>query len=330
MKKIVHIGQMKSGTTYIQNSLHQNRAELYRQGYLYPGGLFNHQHACYGICGGDIPWVRTGKKWEQLGSDLVDEIKSSEKDVILSAEALSCMDEKGVASFIEKMEGVDKIVITVRNFYRVILSAWQQSIKGGGVKSLPEFISYIGHCRSDNTGMWKNYSFGESARIWSKYAPINLIVTDGRQPSSYLLKKFCESCGVGEIFEPKLDSEQENKSLKREDAELLRSLNVFNKEMVKEERDEYIRWLLKKGLFPAASLEGGSKIKFPEKFVKEIASWAENEIEKIPKNVEIFGDLSSLAKINGDDVDQEMASEEFQVDNLSRFNLISKLILQNS
>ncbi|RTQ97918.1 hypothetical protein [Halomonas nitroreducens] len=330
MRKIVHIGQMKSGTTYIQNSFHQNREELYRQGYLYPGSLFNHQHACYGICGSDIPWIRSGREWEQLGSDLVGEINSSGKDVILSAEALSCMNEKGIASFIEKINGVDKVVITVRNFHRVILSAWQQSIKGGGIKSLPEFIHHIGFCRSENIGMWKNYSFGDSARIWAKHAPVDIIVANGNQPSSYLLEKFCESCGVGEVSEPKLDSSQENKSLKREDAELLRSLNILNKEMPKESRYEYIRWLLKKGLFPAASLEEGSKIKIPEGFVKEISGWAEDEIEKIPKEVEIIGDINGLAKINSDDVDKEGAGEGFDVDHLSRFNLIAKLIFKNS
>lgn len=330
MKTIVHIGQMKSGTTYIQNSFHQNREELYRQGWLYPGKLFNHQHACYGICGGDIPWIRSGREWEQLGSDFLDEINASGKDVILSAEALSCMDEKGVASFIEKIKGVDKVVITVRNFHRVVLSAWQQSIKGGGVKSLSDFIHHIGFCRSENIGMWKNYSFGDSARIWGEYAPVEIIVADGSRPSSYLLEKFCESCGVGKVSEPKLDSSQENKSLKREDAELLRTLNIINKEMPKKSRDEYIRWLLKKGLFPAASLEEGSKIKIPKEFVKEISGWAKDEIGKIPKKVEVFGDINSLSIINSGDIDKEGAGENFDVDHLNRFNLIAKFIFKNT
>ena len=72
---IVHIGQMKSGTTYLQNILSQNRKDLNRDGWIYPGRLLNHQHACYGLCGPDIAWNVKENKFVTLAKLLEDEIK---------------------------------------------------------------------------------------------------------------------------------------------------------------------------------------------------------------------------------------------------------------
>jgi hypothetical protein len=325
MKKIVHVGQMKSGTTYIQNSLSQNRKLLSDSGFLYPGNLFNQQHACYGICGEHIPWVAPNEKWKELGLEMLDEVNDSNKNILISSEALSCMGGKGVENFINKIGGVDEVVITVRNFQRVILSAWQQSVKGGGVRSLPEFIDYIRTDRISNQGMWKNYSFGETIRVWSNHAKVNVIVVDNNTRDE-LLDKFSEACDLPKLPEPKLNTSEVNKSLKREDVELLRRFNYFNKSMGINKKDSYIRWILHNGFFPASNLEEGNKIKIPKQSVEEVVFWAREEISKIPDSVNLIGELNDIFVVNENDVeDVPYGSSE----DLSRANYILTLIFEN-
>ncbi|WP_372372764.1 hypothetical protein ACDI10_12800 [Vreelandella venusta] len=326
MKKIVHIGQMKSGTTYIQSSLSQNRKLLNDSGFLYPGNLFNQQHACYGICGKHIPWVNPEKKWEELGVMMLDEIDKSDNDILISSEALSCMGEKGVESFINRIGGIDEVVVTVRNFHRVILSAWQQSIKGGGVRSLPEFIEYIRTDRILNKGMWKNYSFGETVKVWSKHAKVNVVVVGGDNTKGDLLDRFSEVCKLPELSKPKLKTSEMNKSLKREDVELLRCFNYFNKSMERNKKDSYIRWILHNGFFPASNLKEGSKIKIPKESVDEVVYWAKEEVEKIPAGINLVGFLEDIFTVNENDVEDVQYSND---DHLSRANYILRLIFES-
>ncbi len=174
--------------------------------------------------------------------------------------------------------------------------------------------------------MWKNYSFGETVRNWLVHAKVNIIVVGGNGAKSDLLSSFSEVCGLPRISEPVLTSSEENKSLKREDVELLRRLNSFNKGMEKKEREGYIRWLLHNGFFPAASLNDGSKVKMPKNRVEEITSWAREELGKIPDGVNVVGDLSDIYYVNNDDVEVEPSHNS---EYLSRANCILSLIYKS-
>ena len=327
MKKIVHVGQMKSGTTYIQNSLSQNRALLGEAGFLYPGEYFNQQHACYGLCGSDIPWVKSKQQWSRLSTDMLKEIGESDQNILISSEALSCMAEAGVERFVAALNGIDEVVITVRNFHSVLLSAWQQSIKGGGIKSLPDFISAMRKNRDNARGMWLNYSFGQTTRLWSRFANVKIVIAERVDGKDALLPRFSSACGLPSIPAPQLTSMQENKSLRREDAELLRRFNLINRSMAKKERENYVRWLLRQGMFPAAGLSGGSKIKLPRESVEEITSWALAEVSKVPTATEIFGDLSSICEAAANDVEDAGLSEDYDL--VERSNFILKLIFDS-
>lgn len=326
MRKIIHVGQMKSGTTFIQNSLSSNREFLLQKGILYPGKLFNQQHACYGICGKNIPWVSHGEKWSELGRELLNDIEQNDGDILISSEALSCMSVDGVDDFVEKVGGIDEVVITIRNFHRVILSAWQQSIKGGGVKSFGEFFNAMREDRALNKGLWKNYSFGETAKLWSKHAEVKIVIAESDKGKNLLLDRFSSACNMPNLEAVKLNASQENKSLKREDVEILRVLNKLNLSMERNEREEYVRWLLSKGMFVASSMSEGERIKLPEENLEESIAWAKEELNKIPKRSLVLGDTGDIVKVYGGDVEYAPHVFESGYDVLKRMNLILKII----
>ena len=323
MKKIIHIGQMKSGTTYIQNALSQNRAKLSKAGFLYPGDLFNQQHACYGLCGSDIPWVSPRDKWNKLSAEMLDEIKKTEKNILISSEALSCMSRKGVENFVLKLGGIDEVIVTVRNLHSVLLSAWQQSVKGGSSKGLPEFFDGLQKDRQYNAGMWKNYSFGEIIKNWEEHSKVTMIIVEMGGRKDKLLEDFLQSCGLPKIPSPVFNSLEENKSLKREDVELLRQFNIYNKFLDKERKESYNRWLLKKCFFPAAEREVGSKIKMPAGYIDIIENWTREELLKIPHTVNIMGNVEDIWKIDGLAIDYD---DNKNFDLIERSNEILKLM----
>lgn len=295
---------------------------------MYPGKLFNQQHACYGLCGQDIPWVFPQKKWEKLALEMLDEIKNSNKNILISSEALSCMNYKGVSNFVNKLGGIDEVVLTLRNFHRVMLSGWQQSIKGGGVKSLPEFIDCIRVDRANDKGIWRYYRFGETVSSWSSYAKVTVVVVDNKNEKNELLSTFSSACGIPVMPEPESNSLQENKSLKREDVELLRRFNIMNENMDQKNREAYVRWLLRKGFFPAANLASGSRIKMPKENVEEITMWAQEELSKISDQVVVLGELNNIYEVAKEDIEDTPFDDRF--DHLARMNHILKLIFKSA
>lgn len=327
MKKIVHIGQMKSGTTYIQNTLDQNRSFLRSNGFLYPGKLFNQQHACYGICGDDIPWVSNSDKWRAIGLSMLDEIKGCNKDIIISSEALSCMKKDGVERFLTEVGGIDQVVVTVRNFHRVILSAWQQYIKGGGVKSLDDFIEGMKSDRQRSSGTWANYCFGETIKVWSKYSDVLVIVVGQESDPDCLIKKFCSELKIPELKSPELSVAQQNTSLKLKDVELLRLFNHLNQDMPTKDRESFIRWMLNKALFPASKAESGDRITLPPQYVEDVVEWSRAEVAKIPHGTKVVGDLSSLCEIEEDYVSRPKEFTDYE--HISRANTLFKVIFNN-
>lgn len=294
-RKIVHVGQMKSGTTFVQNTLAQNRERLLAAHILYPGMKINQQHACYGLCGKDIYWVRDPSRWQSLARDLLDDIYAYGGDVIISSEALSCMDESGIERFVEKMGGIDQVIITVRNLPSTILSAWQQAIKRGGEESLMSFLDRLEKTRGSRDGLWRNYSFGNTAKRWSLHGDVALIVVESfpREKLAEVVLMAAGGHGV-EMAPGDLTAEERNVSLNWEDVELLRRMNAFSNEMPDQEREDYRGFLLKTLLFPAAQAKAGARIQFPADLLEMARGWARDEIDLIPASTQIRGEIDLL------------------------------------
>ena len=294
-RKIVHVGQMKSGTTFVQNTLSQNRERLLKAQVLYPGKKINQQHACYGLCGQDIYWVRNAVGWQPLATALIDEVNGYDGDVIISCEALSCMPEPGVQRFVEKLGSVDEVIITVRNLPSTILSAWQQHVKRGGQNSLSNFFERLQTTRESSQGLWRNYSYGNTAKWWSPYGEVRFIVVESFKREE-LPEIVLQAADVrrDSIAPVDLNAEQQNVSLMWEDVEVLRRINAFANGLAQEEKDAYLRFLLKNLLFPATQLGTGSTILFPEKYLDLARQWAAEETAKIPQSTTVYGDVDLL------------------------------------
>src|SRR3712207_473857 len=114
----LHIGGMKTGTTYLQNLMFANREELREDGLVLPGARWSRQvRGAQDVLrlGRRDPHVRRQARgvWEQLLAEAWDEKASA---AVISVEFLSFAGRRGVARVMESLAGADvRVILTVRD-----------------------------------------------------------------------------------------------------------------------------------------------------------------------------------------------------------------------
>jgi len=291
---IYHVGTMKSGTTYLQSILQKNKPQLLDMGWRYPGKRLNQQHTIYDLVPDSVPWSipSAGKKMGELSQGLAKQIKKNSNDnIVLSAEVLSCLDETGIEEVIKTFGKPDKVIFTVRGLQKVIPSAWQQYIKGGGKLSLDKFVNKMKQDRSSLDGMWKIYAYGNQIKRWSKYVPVTTVVVPNSGVKNELASLFFEAVGIdGDKLNLDIKSSESNLSLGFEIAEILRFLNAKHK-LSNSDRNLF----LKNIIFPKLGKVNSSKIKLSKEQLKLCEDWVMEESAILNKySSKVLGDTGYL------------------------------------
>ena len=136
---ILHIGPHKTGTTYIQETLHALRDTLAEVGIHVPSvwsaapGLPSHMRLVWAVRGGDLSLVR-----EQL-SEMSSRAYSA---IVISCEALSRLDLEQVRTLRHLFGAASvRVVYYVRRWPERLPSLWQEAVKFGHSATLDEFLA---------------------------------------------------------------------------------------------------------------------------------------------------------------------------------------------
>ncbi len=146
----LHIGAMKTGTTYLQGLMEANRAELAADGILFPGQRWNDQHLGVRelIFDTEDPEVGsiTHGKWDSL----VHEIHAHPgRASVLSMEFLSYIDSaraRTVLSYFDDFEV--HVILGIRDAERAIPAQWQTAVSNGSRLTFQKFVRgarYVRH-----------------------------------------------------------------------------------------------------------------------------------------------------------------------------------------
>jgi hypothetical protein len=182
---LLHIGPQKTGSTSIQESLHNAREELVGHGVFYPGPFPRQVEAGWAILGGS-PLGRTEPRMEAW-HELVEELRASTLSRrILSNEDLSRGDDAVVERIVTDL-GVDNIQLlyVARRFDQLLPSHWQERLKARMTLSYEGFLRAV--LEGDPTTwewrlMWECQLPDKVLASWGRFVPperTTVIVLDG-------------------------------------------------------------------------------------------------------------------------------------------------------
>ncbi len=229
----LHIGAPKTGTTYLQSVMRQNRKALAADGVLYPGRRNGHFLASMdlrdrGFAGYRDPaakgaWqavVRQSRRWR---GDII----------VMSHETFSRAHRDDVARAVESLAPAEvHVVYGTRNLTRQIPAVWQERIKNRDTMPYADFLAAV---RSPESNQPVHH------RFWRAHGPINVlerwgsaipperihvmtVPQSGADPDA-LWNRFAQILGV-DPYKYDRDVDRSNASLGVVEAEFVRRLNA--------------------------------------------------------------------------------------------------------
>ncbi len=173
----LHVGMMKTGTTYLQNVWRANHEELADQGVYYPvaPGSPAQRFAVWDFLGRQPRGAddgRTAGQWAALTAAVSER---ADRTVLLSEESLASVSvrraRRAVAAFPDHEVHV---VVTARDLGRVLSSAWQEDVKSGAAYTWPEFIAAVRDpdalTRDPARGFWLRHDLPAVVETWAEAA----------------------------------------------------------------------------------------------------------------------------------------------------------------
>lgn len=316
---LLHIGQQKSGTTYLQTVLHGCGPERLRSsGLCYPLAPVadapdnNQQYAMFGLLGEEFNWVSA--EWQEMQRPAWDAVAAEaaawDGPVLLSAEALSIIRTEGIHRLLDAIGNPDDVtvVITTRDLGATIASSWQQHVRNGRTSTFDQYLEKLerDRNRSDtdletalDMGFWRSYAVGGLARRWADVVgPDNVrVVTSPGKPIDLLWARFCEALGVPglvDVPDGETAGEAVHVSLTASEITVLREINVQLAQFgLTSSAAGQLRALLIDNL--RARAERGPRITLPESYRETVAGWSNEDLAELDElGVKIYGSLEDF------------------------------------
>ncbi len=228
----LHIGAPKTGTTYLQSILFRNRAELRRDGLLYPGkAVRSHFWASQDLrrmaFHGHVEPQVDGA-WRRL----VDEIRDFSGTSVIDHELLAGASPDHVDQALRDLAFADvRLVFTARDIARQLPAAWQERLKNRDTVRYHAFLDRV-HGGLTGSGprryFWPVHDVPTVLAKWSRnIAPEQVYVVTLPPPGgnpALLWQRFAGVLGIDPVRYD-TDFARENTSLSAAEAAVLRVLN---------------------------------------------------------------------------------------------------------
>ena len=301
----LHVGAPKSGTTYLQKVLEQNRAALADAGVLVVGDKhLDRIHAAM--------VVRQDPRLESLPprasaawSRLTGQIRQWRGDVaVLSYELFAGASAEQVATALADLDGLEvHVVITARDLARSVPSAWQERLKFALTTPLERWKPRPESAGARAEWGWRTMDPAGVAARWGAGLPperVHIVTVprdggDGQQ----LWHRFAAACGI-DVPGLQLSVERANESLGLVSAELLRRVNEKVREPITGNREQamWLRDTLAHGILVDL---GREPIGLTDQQFAEASRRAEQAIERLTaEGYDVRGDLEELVATRPD------------------------------
>lgn len=290
----LHIGEPKSGTTYLQAMLDENSGVLERAGLLIPGKCERIRASQDAIRG-----TSDGQLWRSMAHEL---LAWSGSDALISMETLCRAKRPSVKRAVRAFGPAQvRVYITVRDVLRSLAAQWQQSTQHRKTWTWPEYSTAViaghpGHPATRN--FWSQHDLEVILQRWTRVVGaqnVYVVTVPGPEADPMLLwRRFAQALSLPEVDVTQTSTS--NESLGEISAELMRRVNEAIEPLGLTE-EQYIsavqELLAHKVLAPRRSVE--PKVLPPP----DAALWAQRESERLiaavsDGGVHVVGDLDEL------------------------------------
>ncbi|MBA2956377.1 hypothetical protein GON03_18715 [Nocardioides sp. MAH-18] len=302
----LHVGTPKSGTTYLQRVLDHNREALAAAGVLVVGEQHvDRVHAALAVR--EDPRVRTlsprqARSWERL----VAQIRAWQGPAaVLSYELFSAATREQAERALADLAGLDvHVVITARDFGKMVPSAWQERLKFGLTTPLPQWRPARESAGPRREWGWRTMDPASVAERWGASLPADHVhvvtVPRTRRDPDELWHRFAAACdltatttnldlGVGLV----------NESLGVTAAELLRRVNERIGPPIEGSREQ-AKWLRDTLAHRVLAPLDSEPIRITDRQLKDAERQAGASVERVgAAGYDVRGDLGDLEPSEG-------------------------------
>jgi hypothetical protein len=225
----LHIGTVKSATTYLQATCDDSAVALADRGILWLGSAANFSAVAdfYGTARPDEYGAQT-MPW----SALVSRIDDHDGDALVSNELLSLRGPKKVAALVRALPDVDPhVVVTARDFARVIVSQWQEHARNRPTGTWPDFLDRLTASGSRDdpevAWFWRRQDLPRLVATWGKEVGVDnvtVVTVPPRGESSTLIARFFGVVGMVDADALTVPELAGNPSLGAQSVELVRRI----------------------------------------------------------------------------------------------------------
>ena len=232
---LLHLGTPKSGTTWLQQLLWNNRSALARAGVGFPGWRPEaHFLACQDLLGvefNDWPDPGVAGAWRRL----VDQVRAVRGTAVVSHELFGDAPADVAARALADLAPAEvHLVVTARDLARQLPAVWQEDVKNRHTTSYPDFLDAAGPRPGapgwSGAAFWHRQDVPAVLRRWAGSAVpperVHVVVVPPRGASlDVLWHRFAGVLGAPAELVDLPAASAVNRSLGVAESELLRRLN---------------------------------------------------------------------------------------------------------
>lgn len=301
---VVHVGEPKTGTTFLQQVMWANRAELAERGVMMPGTrLSDHFRATQDLRGvvqrPDDPIGTWAGDWDRLAA----EVRRSRGVSVISHELLAAVDPPSVRRAMASLvPGEVHVVVTVREFASLVPAEWQETVKHRNARSWTDWLEDVFDREAADPErrrywFWKVHDTAEVLRVWGADLPperVHVIpVPPPSAPPGLLWERFASVLGIdGSGID--LSRARRNPSLGVVEMEMLRRLN----EVLPERYPNFVYMNWVKERIAHRTLTGradATRLQLPVEYHSRVEVQAKQIIDALgDAGYDLVGDLEEL------------------------------------
>lgn len=303
----LHIGPMKTGTSYLQQTLSDNQAVLRTHGVLVPGRSprADHVRAVRDVTGldGQEDAGRFTGAWASLREEMFAFTGTAS---VVSQEFLSFARRPRARAIVQSLAPARvHVVLTVRDASRVVPASWATSTRNRNTASWPEHLSAVGGSGgAARRRALRALDVPRMLQSWGEQVPPEQLhvvtVPPPGAPDGLLWERFATVLGTGSA-PIDLTGATRRESYGYTSADLMRRINEHLQDLPRPAYHRSKRWLLDEVLDKRT---GEPKVPLSTALIELAAEWNARTVTAVREShARVVGDLADLGVTAQADVD---------------------------